>query len=82
MKVSKLTIKHLSIIINGDCGYTPYLSGPNLVELFNRHGFRDVYESGLPSRWFYVEGNMKKLNGSLVGEKRGQVSTFDITLFR
>ena len=65
MKVSKLTIKHLSIIINGDCGYTPYLSGAKLVELFNRHGFRDVYESGFPSRWFYVEEKMKKLNGSI-----------------
>lgn len=65
MKVSKLTIKQLSTIIKGDCGYTPYLSGADLVELFNHHGFRDVYESGFPSRWFYVEGNMKKLNGSL-----------------
>ena len=65
MKVSKLTIKQLSTIINGDCGYTPYLSGADLVKLFNRHGFRDVYESGFPSRWVYVEENMKKLNGSL-----------------
>ena len=65
MKVSKMTIKHLSTIINGDCGYTPYLSGSNLVELFNHHGFRDVYESGFPSRWFYVEGKIKKLNGSI-----------------
>lgn len=65
MKVSKMTIKHLSTIINGDCGYTPYLSGSNLVELFNHHGFRDVYESGFPSRWLYVEEKIKKLNGSI-----------------
>jgi len=65
MKVSHMTIKQLSMIINGDCGYTPYLSGSDLVELFNHHGFRDVYESGFPSRWFYVEEKMKKLNGSL-----------------
>ena len=40
MKVSEFTIKHLSKIINGDCGYTPHLTGSTLVELFNRYGFR------------------------------------------
>lgn len=65
MKVSEFTIKHLSKIINGDCGYTPYLTGSTLVELFNRYGFRDTYGQGFPSRWLYVEEKIKKLNGSI-----------------
>lgn len=65
MKVSKFTIKYLSKIINGDCGYTPYLTGSTLVELFNRYGFRDTYEQGFPSRWLYVEEKLKKLNGTV-----------------
>lgn len=65
MKVSKFTIKHLSKIINGDCGYTPYLTGSTLVELFNCCGFRDTYGQGFPSRWLYVEEKLKKLNGTV-----------------
>jgi hypothetical protein len=65
MKVSEFTIKHLSRIINGDCDYTPYLTGSMLVELFNRYGFRDTYGQGFPSRWLYVEEKIKKLNGSV-----------------
>jgi len=65
MKVSEFTIKHLSKIINGDCGYTPYLTGSTLVELFNRYGFRDTYGQGFPSRWLYVEEKIKKLNRSI-----------------
>ena len=64
MKLTDFTIKHLAKIICGDCGYTPYLSGPRLVELFNRHGSRDTYGQGFPSRWAYTEEKLKAINDS------------------
>ncbi len=64
MDLTEFTIKHLVKIVCGDSKITPYLSGPNLVELFNRHGSRDVYEQGFPSRWMYTEKKLKILNGT------------------
>ncbi|MDZ7795510.1 MAG: abortive infection family protein [Spirochaetia bacterium] len=64
MKLSDFTIKHLSKIICGDSGYTPYLSGPNLVDLFNSYGSRDVYGKGFPSRWYYTEIKLSEINGT------------------
>lgn len=64
MKISEFAITPLSKIITGDCGYTPYLSGSRLVDLFNRHGSRDVYGQGFPSRWVYAEQKLKKINGT------------------
>ena len=64
MKLQPFTIKHLCRILNGDTGHMPYLSGPRLVELCNRHGSRDSYGQGFPSRWKYVEDKLTQLNGS------------------
>lgn len=64
MKISEFAITHLSKIVTGDCDYTPYLSGHQLVDLFNRHGSRDVYGQGFPSRWFYTEQKLKEINGT------------------
>lgn len=64
MKISETTIKHLKLIITGDSGYTPYLRGFELVMLFNKYGFKDVYESGFPSRHLYAEECLRKLNNS------------------
>lgn len=63
MQLSKFTIRKLAKILNGDTGHTPYLSGPELVELFNRFGSRDVYGEGFPSRWKYVEDKLHELIG-------------------
>ena len=44
-----------------------YLTGEQLVELFNEHGFADVYEYGnntFPARWKYVEQKLEIINGS------------------
>lgn len=63
MQLSEFSIQKLARILNGDTGHTPYLSGPKLVELFNRFGARDVYGEGFPSRWKYVENKLYQLNG-------------------
>lgn len=58
MKLSDLSLEHLVTIINGDCKYTPYLSGPKIIEIFNMIGIRDIYSGGLPgnfSRGQYVK---------------------------
>ncbi len=60
MKLSEYSIQNLA---KGDCGFTRYLSGPNLVLLFNKYGFADVYEQGFPSRWKYTEDNLREMNG-------------------
>jgi hypothetical protein len=52
--LSDFAIKELAKILCGDVEYMPYLSGPELVELFNRYGFRDTYGQGLTSRWVYI----------------------------
>lgn len=64
MQLSEQSIKNLAPIVCGDCSYTPYLTGHNLVELFNRYSFSDVYEAGFPSRWRYTEDSIKKINNS------------------
>lgn len=70
MQVSEFSIIALSEIITGDSDLTPYLSGPNLVKIFNKLGFRDVYsfqDGGLPeklSRNKYVIKRMQEINGS------------------
>ena len=62
MQVSEQVIQNLAKVVCGDCGYTPYLSGPNLVRLFNEYGFNNGYESGFPSRWKYTEDCVRELN--------------------
>ncbi|MBN2352082.1 MAG: abortive infection family protein [Spirochaetales bacterium] len=69
MKVSAFTIKHLAKIVCGDSGYTPYLSGPRLVELFNRYGFRETYGAGFPSRWAFTEEKLASINDTPALEK-------------
>jgi hypothetical protein len=70
MKLSDFTIESLKEIISGDCGYTPGLSGPNIIKFFNQVGVRDVYsfqDGGMPerlSRNQYVAKKLKDLNGT------------------
>ena len=67
MEISKKSISPLARFIAGDIEQTPYLTGLQLVELFNEHGSDDVYEYGkgtFPSRWMYVEQKLEVINGS------------------
>jgi len=61
---SDFTITELAKILCGDTGCMPYLSGPKLVALFNKHGARDTYEQGFPSRWSYTQDKLIELNGT------------------
>lgn len=63
MLLGKKTLEKLRIIINGD-RTQDYRSGPQLVEFFNELGFNDVYGQGFPSRWYYTETCLEKINGT------------------
>lgn len=63
MQLSKKTLEKLREVINGD-GTDHYRSGPMLVSFFNQIGFNDIYGQGFPSRWFYTEGRLQKVNGT------------------
>lgn len=70
MKLSEYTIDNLKKYISGDNGLTPYLSGPNIIELFNQVGCKDIYKiknGGLPggvSRNEYVVNKLTDINGT------------------
>lgn len=59
---SDFTIRELAKILCGDVECMPYLSGPKLVDLFNKYGARDTYGQGFPSRWSYTEDKLIELN--------------------
>lgn len=71
--ISRYAIQELTPLITGDAA-PPKRSGRKLVKLFNKHGYRDVYdEQGLPdigkkdqqrpSRTEYVNNRMQELSG-------------------
>ena len=70
MTLSDLTIESIKEFISGDNGFTPGLSGPNILKLFNKVGFKDVYkwgDGGMPnslSRNDYVLEKLYELNGT------------------
>lgn len=64
MLLGKKTLEKLRIIINGDGKGKDYRSGPQLVEFFNDLGFNDVYGQGFPSRWYYTDICLEKINGT------------------
>jgi hypothetical protein len=64
MKLGEYSINHLAKAVCGDSSYTPYVKGYELVLMFNKYGFSDVYEQGFPSRWKYTEDKLRELNGS------------------
>ena len=59
----KKTLEELRKIINGD-GTDDYKSGPKLVDFFNELGFNDSYGQGFPSRWFFTDCKLEKINGT------------------
>lgn len=70
MKLSDLTIESIKEFVSGDNGLTPRLSGPNILKLFNKVGFKDVYkfqDGGMPnslSRNDYVIEKLYEINGT------------------
>lgn len=66
MNLSDKTIKYLGNLISGNSGITEYKTGLNLVDFFNGTGlFHDSYSEGFPSRWKYVEDNLKIINKTI-----------------
>ena len=61
MRLNKRTLEKLRDLINEE---TEYRSGPKLVSFFNELGFNDTYGSGFPSRWFYTDEKLEKINGT------------------
>lgn len=41
-----------------------YRSGPQLIDFFSEFGFNDVYGQGFPSRWYYTQQKLNKINGT------------------
>ncbi|WP_313387005.1 phospholipase D-like domain-containing protein [Chishuiella sp.] len=70
MILSNLTIDSIKEFISGDSEFTPYLSGSEILKLFNKIGFKDIYDyknGGMPnylSRNAYVLEKLKEINGS------------------
>lgn len=64
MLLGKKTLEKLRIIINGDGKGKDYRSGPQLVEFFNNLGFNDIYGHGFPSRWYYTDACLERINGT------------------
>ena len=60
MILSQKSLECLREMINEK---TQYRSGPNLVQFFNRLGFRESYGQGFPSRWYYTDERLAKING-------------------
>jgi len=71
MKISNLAIDSLKEYVSGDNILMPYLSGPNILKLFNTVGFKDIYNhgsgGGMPenvSRNKYVFDKLLEVNGT------------------
>lgn len=63
MKISEYSANKLGEFISGDVSGWPYRRGVDLVEFFNKHGFRDVYGEGFPTRKFFAQAKIKELIG-------------------
>ena len=61
MILCKKTLECLREMINEK---TEYRSGPKLVQFFNELGFNDSYGQGFPSRWFFTDERLTKINGT------------------
>lgn len=61
MILGKKTLECLREMINEK---SEYRSGPKLVQFFNDLGFSDSYGQGFPSRWFFTDERLAKINGT------------------
>ncbi|RAS89610.1 hypothetical protein A3863_10340 [Priestia endophytica] len=65
MKLDEVALIQLVPIINESY----HRSGPQLVDLFNKYGNRDVYRRGFPSRKDYTLSKLKEMNDTKQLEK-------------
>jgi hypothetical protein len=63
MKVSDYTALQLGEYIAGDKPGWPYRKGPEIVDFFNKYGFRDVYGEGFGTRRIFAQERVAELNG-------------------
>lgn len=63
MKISDYSANKLGEFLAGDIPGWPYRRGVDLVDFFNKHGFRDVYGEGFPTRRVFAQAKVKELNG-------------------
>jgi ribosomal protein L12E/L44/L45/RPP1/RPP2 len=63
MQISDYAVHQLGELIAGDRAGWPYRRGVDLVEFFNRHGFREIYGEGFPTRRVYAQEHIAALNG-------------------
>lgn len=63
MKLSDYTVQKVGEFIAGDPEGWPYRRGLDLVEFFNKQGFRDVYGEGFPTRRVFAQEKVGALNG-------------------
>jgi hypothetical protein len=61
VKLVQYTINKLADLVCGGANGWPYRRGADLVEFFNQYGFRDVYETGFPSRTIFAKEKLTAL---------------------
>src|SRR3569623_286509 len=66
MKISPYTAQHLARMVIGELEGWPYRRGVDLVDLFNRYGFREIYGDGFPSRYQFAEKKITEMSGKPV----------------
>ncbi|WP_099363589.1 serine/threonine-protein kinase [Fredinandcohnia onubensis] len=61
--ISDEDLRYISEVFIGDTGECySYKAGGDLVAFFNQYfGYNDIYQSGFPSRWFYVVERLQDL---------------------
>lgn len=62
LKISAKTIQLIKNIITGESSFSPYRSGPKLVEFFSQFGSTATYDNNFPSRAYFTERELLKLN--------------------
>lgn len=63
MKISDYSVQKIGEFIAGDPEGWPYRRGVDLVDFFNKQGFRDVYGEGFPTRRVFAQERLAQLNG-------------------
>lgn len=63
MKISDYSVQKLGEFIAGDLEGWPYRRGLDLVDFFNKQGFRDVYGEGFGTRRVFAQQKVGELNG-------------------
>lgn len=63
MKISDFSSNKIGEYIAGDDENWPYRRGTDLVDFFNKLGFRETYGQGFPSRAVFAKEKVAELNG-------------------